>query len=96
MSARMNVRELLAEYRDGDEHGWETEFRNLMLNPVHASRLRDIAESAATEGIREPILLGNDGRVWEGHHRLCVAYVGGIESVPVEYASASDEEEAHD
>src|SRR5690606_24415273 len=39
------------------------------------------------EGIREPILLGTDGRVWDGHHRITVAMHLGLESVPVEFAS---------
>src|SRR5690606_22968569 len=38
------------------------------------------------EGIREPILLGTDGRVWDGHHRITVAMHLGLESVPVEFA----------
>lgn len=28
-----------------------------------------------------PILLGNDGRVWDGHHRLCAALTLGIQFI---------------
>lgn len=75
---------VLRDYRDGDELGWYTEFEN--LHRYHKARLDEIAMSACTEGIRVPILLGNDGRVWDGHHRLCVADGMGIEYVPVQFA----------
>lgn len=32
------------------------------------------------------ILLGHDGRVWDGHHRIVAARRLGIESLPVEFA----------
>lgn len=35
-------------------------------------------------GITQGVLLGNDGRVWDGHHRIVAARRLGIESVPLE------------
>lgn len=40
---------------------------------------------ALEEVIKEPILLGDDGRVWDGHHRVCAAMYIGESSVPVEW-----------
>lgn len=80
---QMPLADLLRDYRDGDEHGWDTEFAYLRRN--HADRLRRLNHSVAVEGIREPILLGNDGRVWDGHHRLCSAHDLGLATVPVTY-----------
>jgi hypothetical protein len=34
-------------------------------------------------GMKNPILLGNDGRVWDGHHRIAAARSLGIREVPV-------------
>lgn len=34
-------------------------------------------------GMRMPILLGSDGRVWDGHHRFAAAEHLGIPVVPV-------------
>jgi hypothetical protein len=31
-----------------------------------------------------PILLGNDGRVWDGHHRICAALTLGLQTVRVD------------
>lgn len=36
--------------------------------------------------MKYPILLGTDGRVWDGHHRLCVADMLGLDAVPCEFA----------
>jgi hypothetical protein len=43
-----------------------------------------LLDSVVAEGFREPILIGDDGRLWDGHHRLAVALAFGI-SVPVEF-----------
>lgn len=31
-----------------------------------------------------PVLLGSDGRVWDGHHRICIAIQRGIHSLMVD------------
>jgi hypothetical protein len=31
-----------------------------------------------------PVLLGNDGRVWDGHHRICLAIKEAVPSLMVE------------
>lgn len=78
----MPLADLFANYKDGDEHGWATEFHLLM--GCHALELKALLESVRQDGIKKPILLGNDGRVWDGHHRLCVAKALGLSDVPVE------------
>ena len=75
---------LLENYDDGDERGWDEEFAWLIENS--SQRLMALQLSIRTEGIRVPILLGNDGRVWDGHHRLCAANAEGFDRVPVEFA----------
>lgn len=59
---------------------WETEFREL------SQRIRfwQVLESVRSEGMRRPVLLGNDGRVWDGHHRILAAAVLGRVSIPVD------------
>lgn len=77
---------VLRDYRDGDEHGWDVEFA--YLRDEHADRLLDLRRQIETEGITTPVLLGSNGRVWDGHHRLCVAHDLSLTSVPVEVAHA--------
>lgn len=82
----MLLTDLLRDYCDGDEHGWDAEFDYLRRD--HAARIGDLARDIAANGIREPITLGSDGRVWDGHHRLCVAAELGITDVPTTMAVA--------
>ncbi len=70
------------------EWSWEEEVKKL----ANRDRTKQLVESIHTEGIREPILLGNDGRVWDGHHRITVARHLGIRDVPVEFSGGGDKE----
>lgn len=79
-----SVQDILDLYRTGDEHSWAQEFAYLAA--VHGEDVQNLADSIAECGMRVPILLGSDGRVWDGHHRLAVAYGLGIDLVPVTYA----------
>jgi hypothetical protein len=83
---------LLQVVRDGDEHGWQTEFDRLWSDPVQIGHMNMLATSIQESGIRSPILIGTDGRVWDGHHRLAVAHKLGLEAVPIEWAGEPDNE----
>lgn len=50
-------------------------------------RTDELLVSISNEG-----LLGNDGRVWDGHHRIVIAWWLGYEAIPVDIVppSASD------
>lgn len=74
---------LLTTFKDGDEHGWDVEFA--YLDGIHADKLAALEQSIATYGIREPVLIGSDGRIWDGHHRLRVAHRLGFATVPVRF-----------
>lgn len=80
----MDLARLLAEVRDGDEHGWDAEFE--YLRTQHGAKVRELIGSVLRAGIRRPILIGDDGRVWDGHHRLYAAHVLGFKQVPVQFA----------
>lgn len=61
-----------------DEFGWIIDLDNGRLGAL----LTDIEQN----GIKVPILLGDDGRVWNGHHRLLIARILGMVQVPVTHA----------
>jgi len=84
----MRLADLLDQYSDGDEHGWATEFA--WLREHHGERLDILATSVQEVGMRRAVLLGNDGRVWDGHHRLCVADMLGLSDVPVEIVARAE------
>lgn len=79
----MDLAHLLNVYQDGDENGWDAEFA--FLQAEHSIRIGQLYADVAVRGIREPIQLGPDGRVWDGHHRLCVAALLKLDTVPVEF-----------
>lgn len=83
-----NVRldHLLGVYAVGSgDWSWTVEYEKLIDRPA----TRALLERVRAEGIREPVLLGTDGRVWDGHHRIVVAMHLGLDSVPVEWAGAT-------
>lgn len=80
---RVRLDHLLGVYRVGSgDWPWTEEYDNLIDQTDTQKLLTRIRE----EGIREPILLGTDGRVWDGHHRIVIAMHLGMDSVPVEFA----------
>jgi hypothetical protein len=52
--------------------------------------LRDVMAN----GVREPVLLGIDGRVWDGHHRIVAAIRLGLRDVPVRHSQRHSEARA--
>lgn len=75
---------LLGIFRVGSgDWSWQEEHDQLYARPYQVA----LTEKIAQEGIREPVLLGSDGRVWDGHHRICAAMHLGLDAVPVEWAS---------
>lgn len=83
-SKTMLVEHILRDYRDGDEHGWDTEFAYLISQ--HHLRIHALLLAVRASGMQNPILLGSDGRVWDGHHRLLVARILGLKRVPVTFS----------
>ena len=67
----MSIEEVLRNYVPGShDWSWEEEFEDLKTRDF--DYLQELLVDILTHGQREPILLGNDGRVWEGHHRILV------------------------
>lgn len=85
----MPVAVLMAGWRPGshgDDWTWDDERRDLYESAGHRSRTLAVEASILAEGVREPVLLGSDGRVWDGHHRVVIAFVNDIVVLPVEHA----------
>jgi hypothetical protein len=81
---------LIGVYAVGSgDWSWRDEYEKLIDRPV----TQQLIESIRSEGIREPVLLGNDGRVWDGHHRIVVAMHLGLDTVPVEFSGGVVAEE---
>lgn len=62
---------------------WQEEYDKLYERDYQ----RQLTKKIRVNGITEPILLGSDGRVWDGHHRICAAMHIGLDCVPVEFCT---------
>jgi len=74
----LTVAEAMQQWRPGShDWTWEDESRDLWKRD--RQKMAALASSIRWSGLREaeadeePITLGNDGRVWSGHHRLLAA-----------------------
>lgn len=79
-----------ADTPDGANHAWTwkdeahdlftrtAEYQGGVVDRVHRDGVGFLDDAGG------PILLGNDGRVWDGHHRIVAAIALGIETVQVD------------
>lgn len=84
----MDLDHLLANYLPGSYDnpawGWDDELGGIEEHgPDGFATWDDFLSDVTTRGIVTPIELGPDGRVWEGHHRVCAAIKLNVETVPV-------------
>ena len=77
---RMPVESIVTNWRVGSaEWSWDEERADLSNDPVTAAvRHRVLTEGIGFADAYAPVLLGSDGRVWDGHHRIVIALEQGI------------------
>lgn len=88
----MTPLEIMDKWRPGshgDDWTWADEYVYCWMDD--GPRTNKIIELVKEKGIGfddayNPILLGNDGRVWDGHHRILIARYLEIYSVNVSMA----------
>lgn len=84
----LKLKKLLSSYRPGsgdDNWTWGDEAGDLLnREPDYMKQLKD---DICKDGIKEPILLGTDKRIWDGHHRIVVAILLDLDDVPVTHPS---------
>lgn len=83
MQAAMPVDLVMSNYLNGDETSWLIEFAWLLRN--EGPKMADLIEDIAKNGVQEPVSLGDDGRVWDGHHRILACKILGLRLVPVRF-----------
>lgn len=87
----MPLGRLLTFWRPGShDWTWANEHADLIGDPRTAA----VAERVDAEGFGfidyvAPVLLGNDGRVWDGHHRIVLAIERGVASLMVDVVAPS-------
>jgi hypothetical protein len=78
-----------ADGPEGANHAWTWTHEATDLFTRDRDLTLAILDRVVSEGIgfidyAAPILLGNDGRVWDGHHRIVIAQALGYPFVEVE------------
>lgn len=80
----ISIKDIMKNYRPGsydEPWEWRDELKELRkrneLSIPFGQRSEDF----------EPVLLGDDGRVWDGHHRILAALRSGARELRVEYGS---------
>jgi hypothetical protein len=63
---------------------WDEEWADPDARHAATGYLDTLEQQIRENGITMPVLIGNDGRLWDGHHRLRIAVRLGIPYVPVE------------
>jgi len=87
------LKRVLAQVRCGSkEWGWEEEWADLDRRHTETGYLTTLEQDIRENGITDPVLIGADGRLWDGHHRLRIAVRLGIGYVPVEVIPPGPEE----
>ena len=76
-----------------DDWTWNDEYRDLITKP----ETRYIHRQIAQRGIgfadqTDPVLLGDDGRVWDGHHRIILAVEYGVHELMVAFGETRNEQ----
>ena len=82
---RMEIAVLMKAYEPGSGLSWVEEARDLWDRD--ADQMTKLVRSVSTFGVLLPVLLGDDGRLWDGHHRLPAAHAALLTWVPIEYAA---------
>lgn len=79
------IKDLIKVFQPGsgdEEWSWSEELEALSRTLWFHELVDDIREN----GVKEPVLLGADGRVWDGHHRILASWYAGKSIIPVVFS----------
>ncbi|MFD9192957.1 ParB N-terminal domain-containing protein [Streptomyces phaeochromogenes] len=83
---------ILTEVRCGSQDWtWDEEWADLDRRHAETGYLAKLEQDIRTNGITMPVLIGTDGRLWDGHHRLRIAVRLGLGYVPVELPAVGEQ-----
>lgn len=71
----------------GEDWTWNKEFHELTTSENHAAKTQWLIQDIKEHGMKEPVLIGDDNRCWDGHHRVVAAIHLGMSMIPCRYAT---------
>lgn len=86
--ALWDARQLIASFADGDEKGWHEELQYLWFDDRERT-MQLLDEVGRVGAIEQPVVIGTDNRVWDGHHRIAVALALSL-PLPVVFMKQGD------
>lgn len=93
----MLLSQLLAEYQPNNMNrwSWDDEERDILARlclccgqPGHYQQM--LEAHIAVNGLDQGICLGENGLVWDGHHRIVAARRLGVKTIPLESREEAD------
>ncbi len=69
----VSTNSVLELFSPGDADTWGKSFRQVTKIHSQDRYLFELQSSIQTLGMQNPIVLGRDGYIWNGHHRLFLA-----------------------
>lgn len=70
---------------------WTWDDERLDITATNREYFESLRWAIEHEGVLEPVLLGDDGRVWDGHHRILAAHsIDPLMDLPVEYGTGGN------
>lgn len=69
----VSTKAVLDLFMPGNADTWFDSFKKVRELHHADGYLISLRESIQLEGMRDPIVIGSDGCVWDGHHRLSIA-----------------------
>lgn len=85
----VSVEALTEIYKPGSGcWSWDEEMSDLL--DWDREKMIELKRDILKHGILEPVTLGNEGRIWDGHHRICIARELGIK-VPIKFSGEDDD-----
>lgn len=85
----MRLADVLAGWRPGSyEPPWTWQHEADDLTSRDQVAIDALCTSIQQHGVRRPVALGPDGRVWDGHHRIVAAMILGLDEIPADVLCA--------
>ena len=91
---RMSLNRFVVDVKpgsQGDDWTWDDELRWLEKN--HREPFERLLADVRDHGQEHPVVIGDDGRLWDGHHRVCALITIGRRWVKyVRYTDLTDDQ----
>lgn len=76
---------IMGMWAPGPQYHMLRTWTNVMSHLRDEGELHLLAAEVLRHGVHDPVVLGGDGRVWDGTRRIVAAYMKGVLTVPASF-----------